>query len=134
MHGAAVSINISFSAALDTSTALPMRHLSSSDRCCPLDRCSSSLGKVSSRSSGTRCQSIILCVGPLLTTLLFHVSKRPGSQRAGAGIDLVRSFPYTKHVYDEADEALHSLRDPALTSLSHVIWNQSQVSYTGQLN
>ena len=51
-----------------------------------------------------------------------------GSQRAGAGIDLVRAFPYARAVYAEADEALQSLRNPPPEPLSHIIWNTSQVS------
>ena len=51
-----------------------------------------------------------------------------GSQRAGAGVDLVRSFPYSRDVFDEADEVLHTLEAFKAEPLSHMIWNRQQVS------
>jgi len=50
-----------------------------------------------------------------------HVLVFPGqgSQRVGAGADIVRTFPYASHTYDEADEALHM-------PLSQLIWTGQQ--------
>lgn len=51
------------------------------------------------------------------------VSTSIGSQRVGAGLDIVRAFPYVKQLYDEADEALKM-------PLSQLIWHGQQVRTT----
>ena len=124
-----------YAAALGSSTQQPLQPLCVIQRHRQLDRCSSSLVKVSLVTSIIR----IAQVCPLRSSLLFlptvtHMLHRcrcsvwSGSQRAGAGLDLVRAFPYIKAVYDEADEALQALSDPPRSPLSHLIWHTSQVS------